>query len=98
MTGVVFVQQDHPNWWILSPESVSFANGGSSAHLFESLRCCGRCLCSSRWLQAQRAGKAPLVILESTHERATDIVPLEVLLEYRSDVGTTVESPIAKEL
>ncbi|CAN0355015.1 unnamed protein product, partial [Scytosiphon promiscuus] len=44
-----------------------------------------RCLCSSRWLQAQRAGKAPLVVLESTHEKATQVVPLEVLKEHSSE-------------
>ncbi|CAM9683934.1 unnamed protein product, partial [Laminaria digitata] len=42
------------------------------------------CLCSSRWLQAQQAGKAPLVVLDSTHERATDVVPLEVLMQHSS--------------
>ncbi|CAM9573489.1 unnamed protein product [Choristocarpus tenellus] len=37
------------------------------------------CLCSSRWLEAHRVGKAPKVILESTHERATAIIPIELL-------------------
>ncbi|CAN0535540.1 unnamed protein product, partial [Scytosiphon promiscuus] len=46
-----------------------------------------RCLCSSRWLQAQQAGKAPLVVLESTHQRATDVVPLEVLMQHRSSTA-----------
>ncbi|CAM9225553.1 unnamed protein product [Ectocarpus sp. 6 AP-2014] len=43
------------------------------------------CLCSSRWLQAQRAGKAPLVVLESTHEKAMEVVPLALLKEHSSE-------------
>ena len=27
------------------------------------------CLCVSRWVEAERAGKAPKVILEATHEK-----------------------------
>ena len=34
------------------------------------------CLCASRWLEAAEAGFAPPVILESTHERALDIISL----------------------
>ena len=34
------------------------------------------CLCASRWLEAADAGFAPPVILESTHERALDIISL----------------------
>lgn len=37
------------------------------------------CLCASRWLQAYEAGVAPPVALESTHERALDIIPLDAL-------------------
>ena len=37
------------------------------------------CLCASRWLQAYEAGVAPPVALESTHERALDIIPLDTL-------------------
>lgn len=51
-----------------------------------------RCLCSSRWLQAQRAGKAPLVVLESTHEKAMEVVPLALLKEYSSEHASTAPS------
>lgn len=39
----------------------------------------GWCLCASRFLQAHDEGCAPQVNLAATHERALDIVPLEVL-------------------
>lgn len=39
------------------------------------------CLCASRFLQAHDEGCAPKVRLESTHVRALDIVPLDVLRE-----------------
>ncbi|HZV62597.1 MAG TPA: DUF2237 domain-containing protein [Methylophilaceae bacterium] len=34
------------------------------------------CLCASRWQEAAEAGIAPPVVLESTHERALEIVDL----------------------
>ena len=37
------------------------------------------CLCASRWKEAYDAGVAPPVALESTHERALDIIALDVL-------------------
>jgi uncharacterized protein len=40
------------------------------------------CLCAQRWLEAYGAGCAPLVVLESTHEKALDIIPLAALREY----------------
>lgn len=40
------------------------------------------CLCVSRWVQAQKAGKAPLLILEATHEKTLDYVPLALLVKY----------------
>ena len=40
------------------------------------------CLCASRFLQAHEDGCAPLVNLKATHERALDVVPLEVLEQY----------------
>jgi len=40
------------------------------------------CLCSERWKEAYQAGKAPLVVLEATHESVLEIVPLEVLQQY----------------
>ena len=40
------------------------------------------CLCSARWLEAYEAGMAPPVVLESTHEMALRIVPLQALLAH----------------
>lgn len=40
------------------------------------------CLCASRFLQAHDEGCAPQVVLEATHERTLEIVPLEVLRLY----------------
>ena len=37
------------------------------------------CLCAARFLQAAQEYAAPQVVLEATHIRATDIVPLELL-------------------
>jgi len=40
------------------------------------------CLCAARWLQACDAGVAPPVLLEATHERALDVIPLDLLLQH----------------
>lgn len=40
------------------------------------------CLCALRWVEAWRAGKAPLVVLEATHEKTLDFVPLEELVKF----------------
>lgn len=40
------------------------------------------CLCAGRFLQAHDEGCAPKVNLSATHQRALDIVPLEVLELY----------------
>ncbi|MEV8465736.1 DUF2237 domain-containing protein [Fluviibacterium sp. DFM31] len=37
------------------------------------------CLCAGRFLQAHDEGCAPKVNLAATHERALDVVPIEVL-------------------
>lgn len=44
------------------------------------------CVVAARWLQAYRAGVAPPVVLAATHERATDIVPLDALRAHAVDV------------
>ncbi len=41
------------------------------------------CLCASRWKQAYKAGKAPDVVLEATHEKALQIIEFECLLEHK---------------
>ncbi|MDJ0556683.1 MAG: DUF2237 domain-containing protein [Microcoleaceae cyanobacterium MO_207.B10] len=40
------------------------------------------CLCASRWRQALDAGVAPPVILSATHQKALEVVRLEVLQEH----------------
>ena len=40
------------------------------------------CLCAARWHEAYKAGMAPRVFLKATHEKALDIIPLELLKEY----------------
>ena len=40
------------------------------------------CLCISRWLQAERAGKAPPIILEATHEAALKYTTIDLLKSY----------------
>lgn len=43
------------------------------------------CLCAGRWLEAYRAGVAPLVVLQATHEKTLDVVPFELLRECGID-------------
>lgn len=40
------------------------------------------CLCVTRWLQAEKSGKAPKLILEATHEKTLDYTSLSVLINY----------------
>jgi uncharacterized protein (DUF2237 family) len=40
------------------------------------------CLCALRWREAFGEGKAPPVILESTHESALQYIPLKTLKAY----------------
>ena len=42
------------------------------------------CLCISRWIEAERAGKAPFVVLEATHEKALKYTTLELLKKYEA--------------
>lgn len=44
------------------------------------------CVTASNWLRAHEAGVAAVVVLAATHERALEIVPLEVLEQYAVDV------------
>ena len=45
------------------------------------------CLCASRWLQAHESGQAPRVYVQSTHEAALRIIPLEVLTGFAADLN-----------
>ncbi|PQJ80473.1 DUF2237 family protein [Polaribacter porphyrae] len=40
------------------------------------------CLCISRWLEAENAGKAPKVILEATHIKSLQYTSLDILKKY----------------
>ncbi|TPN88677.1 DUF2237 family protein [Aquimarina algicola] len=44
------------------------------------------CLCVSRWLQAEKEGKAPPVILESCHQKSIEFVDIELLKKYQYEV------------
>lgn len=44
------------------------------------------CLCAGRFLQAHEEGAAPNVNLHATHVKALDIVPIDVLRTYASDL------------
>jgi len=44
------------------------------------------CVTAANWLRAHEAGVAAFVVLAATHERALEIVPLEVLERYAVDV------------
>ncbi len=44
------------------------------------------CLCASRWKEAYLEGAAPPIILEATHEKTLEIIDLEVLLEYATQL------------
>ncbi len=54
---------------------------------FEGLRPGDRwCVVAVRWLQAAQAGAGTPVVLAATHERALDVVPLELLRAHAVDV------------
>jgi len=40
------------------------------------------CLCISRWLQAEKVGKAPFIDLEATHIKSLQYTTLELLQKY----------------
>lgn len=44
------------------------------------------CLCATRWKEAWEHDEAPPVILEATHQRTLDIISLETLLEYATEM------------
>ena len=44
------------------------------------------CVTTQAWLRAYEEGVAAFVVLASTHERALDAVPLDVLRQYAVDV------------
>ncbi|MCW2585379.1 MAG: hypothetical protein JWN55_895 [Frankiales bacterium] len=44
------------------------------------------CVVAVRWLQAHQDGAAAPVVLAATHQRALEVIPLEVLREHAVDV------------
>lgn len=50
------------------------------------------CVCAARWLEAHRAGVAPPVVLAATHQRALEVVPIELLLECAADGPPATEA------
>lgn len=44
------------------------------------------CVTAANWLRAHRDGVAAPVVLAATHERALEVVPLDVLRRYAVDV------------
>jgi uncharacterized protein len=44
------------------------------------------CVTTHAWLRAYEEGVAAFVVLASTHERALEVVPLDLLKEYAVDV------------
>lgn len=51
------------------------------------------CVGAARWLEAERAGCAPGVVLAATHERALEVVPIELLLDHAVEPGTEAVKP-----
>lgn len=49
------------------------------------------CVTARNWLQAHLDGAAAPLVLASTNAKALELVPLEVLLQYRIDVPDTPE-------
>lgn len=40
------------------------------------------CLCVSRWIEAEKEGKAPKVILEATHEKTLEYTTMDTLIKH----------------
>jgi hypothetical protein len=45
------------------------------------------CVCAGRWLEAEKNGIAPRLHLRSTHFKALEIVPIELLKKYALDLN-----------
>jgi uncharacterized protein (DUF2237 family) len=44
------------------------------------------CVTAINWLRAHQDGAAAPVVLASTHERALEVIPIDILREYAVDV------------
>lgn len=45
------------------------------------------CLCAARWLEAQEHERAPRVFLQRTHQKALEIIPMDILRKYAIDLN-----------
>jgi hypothetical protein len=45
------------------------------------------CLCAARWLEAYEHNMAPKVYLAGTHQRATEIIPMDLLKQFAADLN-----------
>jgi len=45
------------------------------------------CLCAQRWLDAYQHDMAPYIVLASTHQRASEIIPMELLRSFATDLN-----------
>ena len=54
-------------------------------------------LCVSRWLEAERAGKAPPILARATSIKALDFVSKDVLLKYAIDMPQPDRPPIVAQ-
>jgi hypothetical protein len=50
------------------------------------------CVTAPNWLRAHRDGVAAPVVVASTHDRALDIVPLDILMQHSVDVPPDASS------
>ena len=50
------------------------------------------CVTARNWLRAHHAGAAAPVVMASTHERALEIIPLEILQQHAVDVPGDLRS------
>ena len=47
------------------------------------------CLCVSRWIEAEKEGKAPKVILEATHEKTLEYTTIDTLIKHAFKTKST---------
>lgn len=45
------------------------------------------CLCAARWLEAHKDNMAPRLHLTRTHQRALEIIPMELMRQYAVDLN-----------
>lgn len=48
------------------------------------------CLCALRWIEAWKAGKAPFIIPEATHEQILEHISLEELIHFAYKESQTI--------